>query len=235
MRETIILQHDRCEGPGVIGDALRRRGQTLRTVRIYQGEPVPRAMDDASGLVIMGGPMGVYEAERFPHLRDELRLIEDALRRGRSVFGVCLGSQLLAAALGARVYPGGYQEIGWYRVDLTDAAASDPLLHDVPRTFTPMLWHGDVFDLPAGAVCLASSEMTAHQAFRHGDDVYGLLFHLEMTAPQLEAMVAAFATEIAAAGISADAILSPAATHLAPLSEIGTRVFDRFAERVAAR
>lgn len=234
MREALVLQHVACEGPGAIGDALQRCGLRLRIVHAYAGEPVPPTLAAESALVVMGGPMGVYEADRYPHLADERRLIEDALRRGRPVLGVCLGSQLLAAALGARVYPSGGKEIGWYRVDLTDATTSDGLFRGVPRSFTALHWHGDIFDLPSGAVRLASSAMTERQAFRHGDNAYGLLFHIEAAHPQLEEMVAAFADELAAAHASADDILGQASAHLEALDAIGALVFDRFAERVAA-
>lgn len=235
MQKVLILQHVACEGPAMIGEALQRRGMSTRVVRVHTGEPVPATLAEADALVVMGGPMGVYEADCHPHLRDELRLIENTLRRRQPVIGVCLGSQLLAAALGARVYPSGGKEIGWYRVDLTDAGADDPLLCDAPRSFTALHWHGDVFDLPAGAVRLASSERTECQAFRYGDDAYGLLCHLEVRQPQLASMTAAFADELAAANVAAEAILGDATARLAALEPIGTRIFDRFAQRIAAR
>ena len=231
MRDVLILQHSAPEGPGAIATALLRRDLDLRVVRICDGEAVPETLADSAALIVMGGPMGVYEADRHPHLRDELRLIEDALRRGRPVLGICLGSQLLAAALGARVYPSGGSEVGWYRVDLTSAAAAD-LFAAAPRHFTALHWHGDVFDLPAGAVHLASSQRTTHQAFRHGDSAYGLLFHLEATAPQLDAMVTAFADEIAGAGLTPAALLDGAAAHLSALSDVAAAVFDRFALKI---
>jgi GMP synthase (glutamine-hydrolysing) len=231
MQQVLVLQHVACEGPGDIGAALQRRGMTIRVVRIDQGESVPAGLD-ADALVVMGGPMGVYEADRHPHLRAELRLIEDALHRSRPVLGVCLGSQLLAAALGVRVYPSGGKELGWYRVDLAAAAEDDALFRTAPRRFIALHWHGDIFDLPAGAVHLASSERTAHQAFRFGDSAYGLLFHLEVTPPQLDAMATAFADEIAAAGVSAAGLSD--AHHLAATRDIGAQVFERFAELIVA-
>jgi GMP synthase (glutamine-hydrolysing) len=233
-QDVLVLQHVACERPGLIADAVRRRGLNVRTVRIDAGEPVPSTLGAACGLVVMGGPMGVYEVDRYPHLRDELHLIDDALRRDRPVLGICLGSQLLAAALGARVYPGGFKEIGWYRITLTDAAATDALLAGVPRSFTPLVWHGDVFDLPAGAVNLASSELTACQAFRSGAAAYGLLFHLEATAAQVEEMSTAFADEIGAAGVTRDTLIAGMATHRSSLQTIGAHVFDRFAARLAS-
>src|SRR5580658_516385 len=109
---VLVLQHVSVEGPGKILDSLRAAGASHDIVRIDLGAPVPSKLDSFAGLVVMGGPMSVYEASRYPHVRDELGLIEDALRRGAPVLGVCLGSQLLAAALGARVYPSGRKEIG---------------------------------------------------------------------------------------------------------------------------
>ena len=141
----------------------------------------------------MGGPMGVYEQDRYPFLRDELRLIEAALKDGRPVLGVCLGSQLLAAALGAKVVKGPGKEIGWYPVSLLAGARDDRLFGSAPDSFTPLHWHGDVFDLPAGAVALATSEKTPLQAYRYGENVYGLLFHIEPDAAIVAGMVRDFA------------------------------------------
>jgi GMP synthase (glutamine-hydrolysing) len=231
--DVLVLQHIACEGPAAIGEALHRRGLTLRIVRADAGEPVPATLATYSALIVMGGPMGVYEADRYPHLRDELRVIEEALRRDRPVLGVCLGSQLLAAALGARVHPSGGKEIGWFPVELSEAAASDTLFGDAPRRFTALHWHGDVFDLPEGAVPLASSAATERQAFRYGDRAFGILFHLELARPQLEEWVVAFADEMAAANVSADDILgSRVLAHLERARAIGARIFDRFAEHV---
>jgi GMP synthase (glutamine-hydrolysing) len=227
-----VLQHVACEGPGAIGDALQRYGVAQRVVRIYDGEPVPTALE-GDALIVMGGPMGVYETDRFPHLRAELRLIDEALRRGRPTLGVCLGSQLIAAALGARVYPSGGKEIGWYPIELSDAAKADAVLGAAPRRFTAFVWHGDVFDLPRGAVHLASTEMTAEHAFRYGEQVYGLLFHLEVTPVQVDAMLRAFADELAGAGIAPDPIRARAPLHLPALGDIAAPAFDAFAAKIA--
>ena len=126
-------------------------------------------MEGAKAVVVLGGPMGVYEAEKHPWLADELRFLGDAIRGGFPVYGLCLGAQLMAAALGARVYPGeGKKEIGWFPVDLTPGAQGDPLLGDEEASFPVFQWHGDTFDIPAGAVHLASSARYPNQAFRWG-------------------------------------------------------------------
>lgn len=188
-----VLQHHECEGLGAIGDTLEQRRITPYFIRSFKGEPVPKEIGDAAGLIVMGGPQSTYQQKEFPYLRREMRLIEDALGRAKPVLGVCLGSQLLAATLGAKVYPGRQKEIGWNRVTLTDFAAADPLFAGVPQSFTGFHWHGDIFDLPRGATLLASSALTAHQAFRYANNAYGLLFHMEVTQPHISTMVKTFA------------------------------------------
>jgi GMP synthase (glutamine-hydrolysing) len=227
------LQHAQAETPGLIAEVLRAAGIGMRPVETFRPQPVPAALDDAAGLVVMGGPMGVYEQARYPFLADEMRLIEQALRADKPVLGVCLGSQLLAAVLGSPVNPGRRKEIGWHRVTLTPAAAADPLWVGVPSSFTGYHWHGDAFELPRGATGLAASELTACQAFRHGRSAYGLLFHLEVTESIIAAMVAAFADECVAAGVDGAEISRRMPQHLPPLQAIGRTVFARWAGMVA--
>jgi GMP synthase (glutamine-hydrolysing) len=180
---------------------------------------------ETPGLIIMGGPQSVYEQAKFPYLRDEMLLIEDALKHNKPILGVCLGSQLLAAAVGANVYPGRQKEIGWHRVTLTDFAASDALFSGAPKSFTAFHWHGDIFDLPRGATPLAFSALTAHQAFRYAKNAYGLLFHLEVTLPQINDIAETFADELQAAGLNGAAIKLNGHTHLAALQKIGRTTF----------
>jgi GMP synthase-like glutamine amidotransferase len=225
---AIVVQHVPHEPPGAIADALSAAGASLQFVRPYAGDPVPPELGGARGLVVMGGPMGVYEADRYPFLRDELRLIEAALRADVPVLGVCLGSQLLAAALGAPVRPSGRQEIGWHRVRLTEGARHDPLWAGTARDFVAFHWHGDAFDLPRGAVGLASSDLTEHQAFRSGR-AWGLLFHMEVTRAIVQGMVGAFAEELQRHGIAQEPILAGLETHLPALATVGRTVFARWA------
>ena len=227
---VIALQHVPCEGVGTIGEVLRGRGVHIRVVCVHRGDRVPSGLDGARGLVIMGGPLSAYETDRFPHLREELRLIEGALHAGVPVLGVCLGSQLLAAALGARVYAAGHSEIGWYDVRLRTATRADAMWKDVEETFPALHWHGDIFDLPRQGVSLARSAMTEHQAFRWGERAYGLLFHIEVSRPHVEAMVRAFHDEIGPA--RAASILSGLDLHIGPVERLGSLVFDRWTDLV---
>lgn len=183
---VLVLQHIACEPPGVYEDVLRERGAALHRVEVDAGEPIPdvRAFD---AMIAMGGPMGVYEDDRLPWLTEEKRAIRDAVRAGVPFWGVCLGVQLLAASLGARVYAGPGPEVGILPVRLTGAAAGDPVFAALPREFLSLQWHGDTFDLPEGATLLASSPAYPHQAFRWGRAAYGVQFHLEVSAEMAEA------------------------------------------------
>jgi GMP synthase-like glutamine amidotransferase len=176
--ELLVLQHIACEPPAAFEDELRTWGVGLRRVEIDAGEPLPDWRGFA-GIVAMGGPMGAYEDERLPWLTAEKRLIEDAVRAGTPYWGVCLGAQLLAAALGARVFGGSQAEVGVLDVALTEAGADDPVLGHAPAVFRALQWHGDTWELPDGAVWLARSSDYEQQAFRYAR-AYGLQFHLEV-------------------------------------------------------
>jgi GMP synthase (glutamine-hydrolysing) len=228
-RTVRVIQHMPCEGPGLIAVALARANVAVEVTRVDLGEPVPKDLGDAGGLVVLGGAMGVYEEEQFPYLRDELRLIEATMRADAPVLGVCLGSQLLASALGARVAPAPPKEIGWFAVTPKPAAVDDPLFSPLPASFVALHWHGDTFELPAGATSLASSARTEHQAFRHGDRAYGVLFHLEATAPHVRAMHDASLDELAEAGISSAALFAETERWADAAAEIGVPLFQRWA------
>ena len=178
---VLVLQHIACEPPGVFEDVLRDRSADLHRVELDEGEPLPdwREFD---AIVAMGGPMSVNDEEALPWLRPEKELIGAAVRAGTPFFGACLGSQLLASSLGACVYSGAEPEVGLLPVFLTPAAAEDPVFEEVPETLPTLQWHGDTFDLPDGAVLLASSPQFPHQAFRVGTAAYGVQFHLEVSA-----------------------------------------------------
>jgi len=233
--ELIVLLHAPCETPGTIGNAIAASNMEVRSVRTYAGEPVPASLGSAAGLIVMGGPMGVYEEVRFPFLRHELHLIEQALTEGVPVLGVCLGSQLLAAALGAPVRQGLHKEIGWHRVFLEPEAAGDPLFGEAPPEFDAFHWHGDVFDLPAGSVQLARSSLTECQAFRYGENAWGILFHMEVTPATISGMIDTFSDELGAEGIDACDLASRTGSGIAGIREPAAKVFDNWVRMAAGR
>jgi GMP synthase-like glutamine amidotransferase len=175
-----VLQHVPFEGTGSIQAWMDARGFAVSTTRLFQGTALP----DQSGfdwLIVMGGPMSVNDEAAFPWLRPEKRLIAQAVEGGKIVLGICLGAQLIASALGARVYPNTCKEIGWFPVRRTEPASGSGvarLFEDETEVFH---WHGDTFDLPVGASGFLESDACAQQAFSIGHQVLGLQFHLEMT------------------------------------------------------
>jgi GMP synthase (glutamine-hydrolysing) len=190
-RRAIILQHAAHEGPGRLAPLLAARGFELVPTPTFRGAPVPASIAQGDLLVVMGGAMGIADVDSpaHPFLRPELALIERCIAVGTPVLGICLGSQLLAAAAGARVAPmgAGIYEVGWAPV----AFADDPMCRSLPIE-TPMLhWHGDTFELPHGAVRFASTATCPNQAFRLGIRQVGLQFHPEVTEADIEAFIVA--------------------------------------------
>lgn len=204
---VLIFKNIATEGPGTIEGFLKKEGVPYNIVELGSGE-LPPALDKFDTLIVLGGPMGVYEMDKYPHLMAESRIIREAINRNMKVLGICLGSQLIAHCLGADVYPGPEKEIGWYPIEITGDGLKDlifrrlaihPAVGDFWRKFQVFHWHGDTFDLPPEAVLLASSDRYKHQAFRFGDRVYAFQFHMEVTkdmigewfidAPELNSML----------------------------------------------
>ena len=225
---AIVIRHVAFEGLGIVEPVLRSAGYTHC---IYEaGVDDLRAIEPARAdlLIVLGGPIGAYEEDRYPFLTDELHLTERQLLAGRPTLGICLGAQLMARALGARVYPGPAKKIGWAPLALTEAGRASPLarLGDT----AVLHWHGDTFDLPAGAELLASTDICAQQAFALGRNALGLQFHGEADAANIERWLIGHACEIAAAGLDPRRLRADTAQHGPRLREIGARVFtDWFA------
>jgi GMP synthase (glutamine-hydrolysing) len=177
--KALVLQHIACEPPGVFEDVLRERDVELHRVELDEGELLPN-WREYDAIIAMGGPMSATDDAELPWLVEEKRVIGDAVRAGTSFWGVCLGVQLLAASLGARVYPGPTPEVGLLPVALTDDAGADPVFAGASSELVTLQWHADTFDLPEGAVRLASSPAYENQAFRYGR-AYGVQFHLEVS------------------------------------------------------
>lgn len=229
-KRVLALQHADGEGLGTIADALDVHGVHHDCIRPDLGERVPTSLGAYDGLLIMGGPQGVYEEQVFPFLKSEKKLIRNALKRRKPVIGICLGSQLVAATLGARVYPGTSFEVGWKNVRLVTDVSKNPVLSALPAHFKAFHWHGDVFDLPLGACLVASSEMSAVQAFAFDRLIYGFLFHLEMTLEQLNSLVAAFPGDLKCGGETPRSILENAEAYASELRPIALEVFGNWAQ-----
>lgn len=232
---VLVLQHIACEPPAAYGLELDAHGLATHTVRLDQGQELPD-WRPFHAILAMGGPMGAYDQDQHPWLVAEQRLIADAVHAGTPFWGVCLGAQLLAAALGAAVAPGPAPEIGVDTVTLTPHAAADPVFAGAPHQFPAFHWHGDTYQLPHGAVHLASSASYPQQAFAYRR-AYALQFHLEVT-PQLIAQWGAVPAY--AAGIqrmpgapTLDGLLAQAAGVQSSAVPLARRLFARWLVHVA--
>lgn len=238
MPRILVFQHVAAEPLGTLDPLIRARGHRIRFVN-FEREPeaVPN-VDRYRGLVVLGGPMNVDQQQRHPHLRTELLAIERMLAQGKPVLGICLGAQLLAHALGARVQPNPVPEIGWYPLRTTAAGRDDPVLSPLGEQAPVFQWHARRFDIPAGAVHLAESDACAQQAFRHGDNAYGFQFHLEMDEPLVERWLAnpVYREELAASGLAHDehAIRAATGAHIAGMQRHADAVFNGFLDLVGS-
>src|SRR2546428_11675624 len=225
MPRLLVLQHIGCEPLGLIEPALKERGMEYRYVPLFAGEAIPKHLSGWDGLIALGGPMSANDGERLGFIADELRLLTEVLEAGMPALGICLGAQLIAKAAGAEVTADEEKEIGWYPLTLTEEGKKDRLLAGLPDTFPVFQWHGETFDIPRGAVRLAGSERYSNQAFRLGEQVYGLQFHLETTAPMIIEWLDLYRDEHAkcggagdggAAGVGENPLLQGAGGQTAP-------------------
>ena len=232
---ALVLQHIACEPPGVFEDVLDERGVELHRVELDDGDALPdwRGFD---AIVAMGGPMSVNDEAALPWLTEEKRAIGDAVHAGMPYWGVCLGVQLLAASLGARVFPGSEPEVGLLPVELTDEGRADPVFSGLESGLATLQWHGDTFDLPDGAVRLASSSAYANQAFRF-DRAYGVQFHLEVSAEMARewAAVPEYVTSLerTLGAEGAPAFLGAIEESAGEMRAAGRALFERWLDRVA--
>ncbi|MGE4559266.1 MAG: type 1 glutamine amidotransferase [Desulfobulbus sp.] len=193
------LQHVAFEGLGHIGKWIADQGHSLTLTRLYAGESLPDPAD-FDRLVIMGGPMNIYEDDRYPWLAGERAFIRRAVAGGKSAVGICLGAQLLADALGSKVFSGAHKEIGWLPIRVTEAGRQSKLFRGLPAEPVVFHWHGDTFDVPQGAVHLAESEGCRSQAFLFEDRILGLQFHLESTPETVREILAHCGDELVSGG-----------------------------------
>jgi GMP synthase-like glutamine amidotransferase len=182
----LIVKHVEQEGPGLIESFFAGNGWRLDTIELGRDERLPDAVDDYAAAVVLGGPMNVYEVNRYPFLEAEENLIRKLLISETPLLGICLGAQLLAKTCGAKVKKASPKEVGWYTLRVTDEGMKDGLFRDSSRRLKVFQWHEDTFDMPAGGVLLVQGKTCRNQAFRVGRNAYGVQFHTEVTASMIE-------------------------------------------------
>jgi GMP synthase (glutamine-hydrolysing) len=232
-RSWLVIRHVEHEHIGTLAPVLAEAGISYRYADVFRGDPVPEDPGEIGGLIIMGGPMGVYEGERYPFLLAEQVLIRRSAQAGLPVLGICLGAQLIAGALGARVYAGPHKEIGWDPVEVTDP--EDDWTSSLPPRFMGFHWHGDTFDLPSGATRLFRSRLYDNQGFRYGASVLAIQFHFEITAGMIDDWLndPGCRRELDALGVSPAAIRSETARWIRDLEQLSAKLFSRYFGRYA--
>lgn len=225
-RQALVLSHIGFEDIGTLRGPLLERGFSIDSVEAARVNLPLAGSNTCDLLIVMGGPIGVYQTADYPFLSEEITCISQRLNSGRPVLGICLGAQLLAAALGALVYPGmNGKEIGWFPIKSAQDSA-------MPHWFAPLVapdlqilhWHGDTFDIPKGAIRLAGTERYENQAFTWKDNTLGLQFHPEVTAQGLESWYVGHAAELRQAGISVSELRMASEKH-APRLESAAKAF----------
>jgi len=234
MRKIMVLQHVGHEPLGTLNPMLKAAGFRIRYVNFGRHPHSEPSLDGYRGLIVLGGPMGVYEADAHPHLKVELALIEEALKRDLPILGICLGSQLLAHALGANVRKGETMEMGWLNVSLTPESEQDPLFSHYDRSEFLFQLHQDTFDVPQKCIHLARSGLYEGQAFRYGEKAYGLQFHLEVDKAMIHRWLNIADNKKMLADsqglYSADEIIAATEKHIARGLELSQKTFAKFIE-----
>ncbi len=231
----LVLQQVPHEGLGTLYGAIRQAGAREEVIPTYRDDAtIPTDLAGYAGLIIMGGPMSVHDAESDPTLLAQMRLVEAAIAGDVPTLGICLGAQLIARVAGARVFRGDTSEIGWFQVHPSMESADDPLFVELPSPLPVFQWHGEGFDLPEGAVHLASSPAFPHQAFRLGQHVYALQFHLEMEDHMIKEWMEANAAELASAdSVDLDDLTRDSAARCAAIGETGHLLATRWLNLLA--
>jgi GMP synthase (glutamine-hydrolysing) len=232
MKTAVAFRHVEIEDLGILADVLEKRGFAVRYADAWRDDFAGALNPDPDLLIVLGGPMGVYDAAAYPFITEELRLIRARLASGKPMLGICLGSQFIAHAAGAAVYPGPAKEIGYMPLTLTAAGEASCLAHLEDANFNVLHWHGDTFDLPLGAERLCETEITRNQAFALGRNVLALQFHIEAAPEHMDRWIAQWTPELSAIGIDAAQFRATAANVGPGVATAGVRVFETWLDQV---
>jgi len=229
MQNAVAIYHVAFEDAGTLGPVLEERGVKLTYLQAGVDDLSPAK--DADLVLVLGGPIGIYEIDRYPFLKDELNVVEAVVKQGTPVVGICLGAQALAAVLAARVYPGPQAELGWDELILTEEGKASPL--QVLEGLRVLNWHGDTFDLPSGATRLASTPLTPNQAFTYGPKVLGLQFHVELEGRDMERWLIGHTLELAKHDVNLAEMRNTAARYAPPTNEASRKLFSAWLDGVS--
>lgn len=224
MQNAVAIYHVAFEDAGTLGPVLEERGVKLTYLQAGVDDLSPAK--DADLVLVLGGPIGIYEIDRYPFLKDELNVVEAVVKQGTPVVGICLGAQALAAVLAARVYPGPQAELGWDELILTEEGKASPL--QVLEGLRVLNWHGDTFDLPSGATRLASTPLTPNQAFTYGPKVLGLQFHVELEGRDMERWLIGHTLELAKHDVNLAEMRNATARFAPPTNEASRKLFNQW-------
>jgi GMP synthase (glutamine-hydrolysing) len=230
MKNAVAIYHVAFEDAGTLGPALEERGVELTYLQAGRDDLSPAL--DADLVLVLGGPSGIYEIERYPFLKEELALVEKLVKQGTPVVGICLGAQALAAVLAARVYPGKQAELGWDTLTLTDEGKDSPL--GVLEGLHILNWHGDTFDIPTGATRLASTDLTPNQAFSYGPKVLALQFHVELPGRDMERWLIGHTLELAKNNVDLAQMRTETARYAPPTNEASRALFNMWLDNLSA-
>ncbi|MGB5625194.1 MAG: type 1 glutamine amidotransferase [Woeseiaceae bacterium] len=233
--KILVFQHVPFEPLGTLDPLLKESGFRIRYVNFGREPDAKPALEKYEALIVLGGPMNSDQIESYPNLVTEVEIIREAVDRDMSILGICLGAQLLATALGGAVSRNPVREIGWHDVDLTELGAADPVLSSFAGTQQVFQWHEDGISLPPGAVHLASSDLSAVQAFRYGKHAYGFQFHLEASESLIERWLTVpdhqETLNDECGRVSAEAMRKQTAESIGPLKVLSQRTFRRWVDQ----
>jgi GMP synthase-like glutamine amidotransferase len=229
LTNILVFQNEECEHLGVFSKILNENNISYQYIKLYEEEEIPN-LNDYSAIIILGGPMNVYEERKYPFLKKENSSIKEALKINKPMLGICLGAQIIARAAGAKVYPAKRKEIGWFTIDLTIEGREDNVFKGLERQFNVFQWHGDTFDIPTESSKLATSNLIPNQAFSIGKTTYALQFHLEVTNQMISEWVNRYADELASLKEEVDTykMMKCSEHYMQPLNKHASLLFSNF-------